>query len=204
MCGTKNGRPNHAPDATPMSFIRRFHRGESAQISFLAVAGAVCFVGLLSMVINTDDVITDRVHMQDIADATALSSAAWTARGLNMISFINVLNTKLISTAVLLNALADTLPAVEVVGYIQQGIATACCGVPIIGTGCCIYAGILKVQLAFLKPLRQTVIKLATKLSRCKKILWQTMTALNTAAQVVKESSLSRPKVVTGSSQSRH
>lgn len=167
--------------------LLRFHRGESAQVSFLAVAGVVCFVGLLSMVINSDDVITDSVHMQDVADATALSSAAWTARGLNMISFINVLNSKLISTAVLLNALADTLPAVQAVGNIQSGIATACCGVPIIGTACCIYAGILRVQLAVLGPLTSTVRKLANTLSRCNKTLWKTMTALNTAAQAVKE-----------------
>ena len=49
------------------SFVHDFHREESAQISFLAVAGIVCFVGLLSMVINTNDVITERVHMQDVA-----------------------------------------------------------------------------------------------------------------------------------------
>ena len=168
-------------------FLLRFHRGESAQVSFLAVAGVVCFVGLLSMVINSDDVITDSVHMQDVADATALSTAAWTARGLNMISFINVLNSKLISTAVLLNALADTLPAVQAVGNIQSGIATACCGVPIIGTACCIYAGILRVQLAVLGPLTTTVRNLAKTLSRCNKTLWTTMTALNTAAKAVKE-----------------
>lgn len=168
-------------------FLLRLHRGESAQISFLAVAGAVCFVGLLSMVINSDDVITDSVHMQDVADATALSSAAWTARGLNMISFINVLNSKLISTAVLLNALADTLPAVEAVGNIQRGIATGCCGVPIIGTACCIYAGVVSAQLAVLRPLTSTVQKLASSLSRCNKTLWTTMTGLNAAAKAVKE-----------------
>jgi len=170
-----------------MSFLKRFHHAESAQISFLAVASVVCFVGLLSMVINTDDIVTERVYMQDVADATALSAAAWTARGLNMISFINVLNSKLISTAVLLNALADTIPAVEAVGNIQQGIATGCCGVPIIGTACCIYAGIVKVQLIALKALRTAVENMAKTLSRCNKALWKTMTALNTAAQGVKE-----------------
>ncbi|HEX5764119.1 MAG TPA: pilus assembly protein TadG-related protein, partial [Woeseiaceae bacterium] len=113
-----------------LNLVKRLHREESAQISFLAVAGVICFVGLLSMVINTNDVVTERVHMQDVADATVLSAASWTARGLNTISFVNVLNTKLISTAVLLNALADSIPVMEAVGQIQQAIFSGCSGVP--------------------------------------------------------------------------
>jgi hypothetical protein len=172
------------------SLFKRFHREESAQISFLAIAGVVCFVGLLSMIINTDDIITDRVYMQDVADTTAISSAAWTARGLNMISFINVMNSKLISTAVLLNALADTLEATRIVGEIQRGIFQACSGVPFVGAFCAAYAAVLNVQLAVLQPLEEVVDGLADSLSRCDQngALWSVMNALQAAATAVKES----------------
>lgn len=176
----------------PMRLLKRFHRDEGAQISFLAVAAAICFVGLLSMVINTDDVITDRVHMQDIADTTALSSAAWTARGLNMISFINVLNSKLISTAVLLNALADTIPAVKVVAEIQRAIFQACTGVPFVGAFCAAMATVVNIQIAVLNPLDELIDQLAENLSRCSSskngALWTLMRGLNAAATGVRES----------------
>ncbi len=141
------------------------------------------------MVINTDDVITDRVHMQDVADSMTLSSAAWTARGLNMISFINVLNSKLISTAVLLNALKDTVPGVIAVGNIQLPLATACCGVPIIGTACCFYASLVTFQLSTLGPVKGALETIANSLSKCPSgLLWKVMNATNIAARAVKES----------------
>lgn len=170
-----------------MNILTRFHREESAQISFLAVAGVICFIGLLSMVINTDEIVTDRVLMQDVADTTAISSAAWTARGLNMISFINVLNTKLISTAVLLNALADTIPVVKTVAQVQLAIFNACSGVPFVGAFCAAMAVVVNVQLNVLNPLDTAVSKLADSLSRCDKggALWKLMKGLEAAATVV-------------------
>ncbi|HNP34696.1 MAG TPA: hypothetical protein PKK10_02480 [Woeseiaceae bacterium] len=170
-----------------MKFMQRFHRDDSAQISFLAVAAVICFIGLLSMVINTDDIITDRVHMQDVADTTAISSAAWTARGLNMISFINVLNTKLISTAVLLNALADTIPVVKTVAQVQLAIFNACSGVPFVGAFCAAMAVVVNIQLNVLNPLQTAVDKLANALSRCDKGggLWKVMKGLEVAATAV-------------------
>ena len=161
-------------------FLRRFHHEEEAQVTFLGVAGCVCFVALLSMVINSNDVITERVHMQDVADATVLSAASWNARGFNLVSFVNVMNTKLISTAVLLNALADALPVIEAVGQVQLAIFQGCSGVPIVGAFCAAMAVVVRIQLAVLKPLRQAVTKLANKLSRCNGSagLWKTMTGL--------------------------
>ena len=175
-----------------MNILRRFHEEESGQLSFLAVAGVVCFIGLLSMVMNTDDIITERIRMQDIADTTAISSAAWTARGLNLISFINVLDAKLISTAVLLNALADTLPVVQRVGEIQLAVFNACSGVPFVGAFCAAMAVVVNIQLNVLRPLTNAVRKLADKLSRCggskKGLLWTFMNTLQDVATVVKNS----------------
>ena len=172
-----------------MKILRRFHDEEAGQMSFLAVAGVLCFVGLMSMVINTDDIVTERIRMQDIADTTAISSAAWTARGLNMISFINVLDAKLISTAVLLNALADTLPVVEKVAQIQLAIFNACSGVPFVGAFCAAMAVVVNIQLNVLRPLTKAVRKLADSLSRCGSkngALWSFMKALEAASTAIK------------------
>lgn len=169
--------------------LRRFHRDESAQLSFLGVAGAVCFIALLSMIINTEDVIGERVHMQDVADATALSAAAWTARGLNTISFVNVLNTKLVSAAVLINALADTIPVTIAVGQIQQAIFNACTGVPIVGAFCGAMAVVVTIQLRALDVLKKIVDRMANTLSKCKggsAVLWKVTKALQKLADGVR------------------
>ena len=173
-----------------LGFLKRLHREDDAQISFLAVGSVICFVALLSMVINTDDIVTERVHMQNVADATVLSAASWTARGLNMVSFINVLNTKLISTAVLLNALNDSLPVIEAAGKIQQAIFQGCSGVPFVGVFCAAMAVVVRIQLSVLQPLKNVVSKLADKLSSCDKggKLWSIMGGLVKAADGISAS----------------
>ena len=159
-------------------------------MSYLAVAGFVCFVALLAMVINTDNMVGERVHMQDTADVTALSAASWTARGLNLVSFVNVLNSKLISTAVLLNALADALPVVIAVGEVQAGIFQGCTGVPFVGAFCAVMAAVVRVQLSVLRPLERAVRAAARNLSQCsgKKALWNTMKTLNGVAGGIQKS----------------
>ncbi len=140
-----------------MSVLTRLHRDEGAQISFLALAGMICFVALISMVINTSDIVDDRVHMQDVADATVLSAASWSARGLNILSFINVLNSKLLSTAVLLNSLNDAIPIIIKVGEIQKAIFQGCSGVPFVGPFCAAMAAIVQVQLTALNVMKSAV-----------------------------------------------
>lgn len=172
-----------------MKFLRRFHRDDEAQISFLAVAGCLCFVALLSMVINTNEVVSERVHMQDVADVAALSAASWTARGLNTISFVNVMNTKLISTAVLLNALKDAIPVINSVGTVQKAIFNACSGVPIVGVACAAAAVVVEFQLAALRVLDNIVRPLQSSLARCPSgALWNIMQALELTATGVQKS----------------
>jgi hypothetical protein len=172
-----------------MRFLLRLHRDDSAQISFLAVAGCLCFVALLSMVINTNEIVSDRVHMQDVADVTALSAASWTARGLNTISFVNVMNTKLISTAILLNALKDAIPVINSVGEVQQAIFNACSGVPFVGPFCAAAAVVVRVQLTALSALKSLVNPLAQSLSKCPNgTLWTIMEALAATATGVQKS----------------
>lgn len=174
-------------------FIRAadaFHREERASISFLAIAGFICFVALLAMVINTNDMITERVHMQDVADVTALSASSWSARGLNMVSFINVLNSKLIATAVLLNALNDTIPVIIAIAKVQKGIFAACGKVWLTAAFCIPMEIVVTFQLQVLTKLKPQIERLARQLSRCDTggKLWTMMTSLDKVAGGVQKS----------------
>ena len=95
-----------------MSALRRLHRDERAQVSFLAVAAALCFVGLFSMVMNTSDLLRHRIQVQEAADVTALTAATWHARGMNLVAMTNVINSKLLTVTVLSKALDPTFTAV--------------------------------------------------------------------------------------------
>lgn len=165
-----------------------FHRGEEAQMSFLAIAGFICFVALLAMVINTSDMVTERVRLQDAADMSALSAAAWSARGLNLVSFINVLNSKLISTAVLINALRDALPIIRDSkwppgGRVQLGLAIACGKFPPTAAFCAGWEVQVRYLLNSLKLLQPYVESFADSVSKCPTgVLWVMMNTLNTVA----------------------
>ncbi len=120
--------------------LERLHCDDSAQVSFLAVAAAVCFVALLAMVMNSNDIVRERMRVQEVADVTALSAATWQARGLNMISMINVLNSKILSMTVLVNSLNKTLPIVVTVAEVQETAFQACSAVPFVGPFCAVMA----------------------------------------------------------------
>ena len=76
----------------------------------LAVFGAVALVGLLGMVMTTGDQVSQKIQMQNSVDAAALSGGAWIARGLNITSAFNLMQTQLVGGAILLQALDKTLP----------------------------------------------------------------------------------------------
>jgi hypothetical protein len=177
------------------NLLLRLHRDDSAQVSFLAVAAALCFVGLLAMVMNSNDLVRERIRAQEVADVTALSAATWNARGLNMISMINVLNSKLLSTTVLVNSLDKTLPVVKKVAMAQESAFTACSGVPVVGAFCAVMAAVVKVQKMIIQSMEQ-VIKSIARFTACKKLAWTIMDSLQAAAEGVR---LSFPAIATAS-----
>jgi hypothetical protein len=167
--------------------LLRLHREERAQVSFLAVAAALVFVGLLAMVINTNDLVRERVRMQEVADVSALSAATWHARGMNMVSMINVLNSKLLSMTVLVNSLNKTLPIVEQIAIAQISAFTACSAVPVVGAFCAVMVGVVQAQRAIVSVMK-TVIKSVAKFTACKQLVWTAMSSLQSAAEGVRMS----------------
>lgn len=168
----RRGRPR-------WSGLSRLHSDEGGQITFITVFGAVAFVALLGMVMTTGDQVALKMRMQDAADAAALSGGTWIARGLNITSAFNVMQTQLASGAVLLNALATTLELSH--GPVQlQIVALEICVASGFGTAACIpLLAIAKLQEKALAAIKVPLRELANDLADCNKgLFWRIAKAL--------------------------
>ena len=83
------------------SRIRRFHSG---QVFVVVLLGVSLLAGLVFYVINVGDQVDRRVVMQNSADATAISGAAWMARCMNVVAMNNVAQTRMLALIPTLDA----------------------------------------------------------------------------------------------------
>jgi hypothetical protein len=90
--------------------IGRFHREERAQVIFVVVLFFFLLAGLVFLVLNSGQKLNHKVQMQHAADAVTATGAAWYARGLNVVSMCNVVDTQLLSLIVLLDTLETVVP----------------------------------------------------------------------------------------------
>lgn len=111
---------------TVLERLRGFHGETGGQISFLLILGAVVLVALLGMVIHTGDQVSQKIQMQNAVDAAALSGGTWIARGLNVTSAFNLMQTQLVAGAILLNGLDDAMPAIGRNLRFWKGVWGAC------------------------------------------------------------------------------
>ena len=155
--------------------IRRLHRDTRAQVSFLGLVGAFALIGMLAMIMNTGDVLRHRMHMQSTADVTATSAATWTARGMNTVTMINVLNTKLLSMTVLTNAGHKTIPVLIKIAQGQSMAFKACIGVPIAGPFCAFMMGVADAQAWTLSGVKIPIDTLRNTVTACPKAAWKVM-----------------------------
>lgn len=163
-----------------LAVIRRLHKDESAQVSFLALAASLVLVGLMAMIINTSDVVRHRIHNQEVADVTALAAATWSARGLNTIAMLNVLNAKLLSMTVIVNAANRTMPVTRKILALSTAAATAC--TPF----CTPWLFLLKGQAILLEPLAAGLQAMEQSVTRnCSGVAWKVMKGLQKASDAV-------------------
>ena len=88
--------------------ICTFHGDERGQLLYLTVVSVVIFVAFAALIINSGHMVTRKIETQNAVDAAAVSSAAWIARGMNIISMDNVAMTELLAFTVVLRALKET------------------------------------------------------------------------------------------------
>lgn len=130
----------------------------------LAVFGAVALVGLLGMVMTTGDQVSQKIQMQNSVDAAALSGGAWIARGLNVTSAFNVIQTQLAGGAILLRGLDRAMPEIHSIVQFQNFIYDIC---RIFYRVCEFPYRVTKAQLRVLRWLRPAIRSMARALARC-------------------------------------
>lgn len=109
-------------------FIRhtgRLKRDEGGQaIIFVAVLGLV-LVLFAAAVINVGNLATTRIRMQGSADAAAQTTGVWTARGLNLISSMNLGMTNVLALIVILDSMDGMYDAAKIGQAIQKATGQA-------------------------------------------------------------------------------
>ena len=84
-------------------------------MALVAVVGMLPVTAMFAANINTSQIIEDRRHVQDAADALARNHAIWSARALNVVAMNTVTTTQLLTVAIGSDALDATL--VELILY---------------------------------------------------------------------------------------
>ena len=75
--------------ATAAPVANTFIKEERGQISVLFMFGMVTIVILAGLIFNTAKMTQRKIQMQGAADATAVATGAWAARGMNLVAFNN-------------------------------------------------------------------------------------------------------------------
>ena len=130
----------------------------------LAVFGAVALAGLLGMVMTTGDQVSQKIQMQNSVDAAAISGGAWIARGLNVTSAFNLMQTQLVGGAILLRGLDNTLPLLYPV-IIRNIIGWASCAW--FNPFCAFMLDVNILQLELLPWVQRVISSLTRVLARC-------------------------------------
>src|SRR5262249_35058221 len=96
------------------ALLRRLHRDEGGNILVLAVAGSLLLVAMLWAIIGTGQRLVQKETIQSSADAAAFSAAVIKAKGLNVISFCNLVMAMLMAVVMLLRILKYALVSAAV------------------------------------------------------------------------------------------
>ena len=163
----------------PRRFFRSLHEDAGGQISFVVLFGAVAFVALLGLVTTTGDQVTLKVRTQNATDMGALAGGAWIARGLNLTSAINVMQTQLVSASILLNSLAKTIEIAALAVPAMQFGWCACAATGLGCIACCVQCWLTTIQKPMLETLKFPLRSLANSLARCPDgLLWKATSGL--------------------------
>ena len=109
----------------PSRLKNALRRRRKGTVALLAVAAMVPVTAMFAASMNTGQMVDDRRHVQDTADALATMHGTWTARSLNVISMNNVTATQLMTVAIGSEALEGTLREIEFVAGAALAYITA-------------------------------------------------------------------------------
>jgi len=153
---------------------------------FIAIVmfALVCFFAL---VVNVGDRISAKIEMQNAADAAVMAGGIWNARGMNMISILNVGMTECLAFIIFFKAFDKTYIATEIAiaankvaaeAMIAIGKIPYCPPCPVIGAAGEVWKKCLEfIEKTSLK-IAKKINKLMKKLTKKDKGLWSVMKLL--------------------------
>lgn len=163
----------------------RLKKDEGGQaIMFVAVLALVIAL-FVAMVINVGNLATNRIRMQNAADAAAMTAATYQARGLNLISATNTTMTWMLSLIIILDSLEDLYDVTHVGNEIQLALAEVMIGFP----PTAVAGAALKVLAELVKNISMPILKEVYELVKSTDIvkrLWDLMDVLAKAQKVIK------------------
>ena len=145
----------------------------------LAVFGAATFAALLLFTFNRGAGTARKIQLQNAADATAISGAAWAARAMNIVAVNNVLQTDLLAFAIIIPAMQRTLDAAQGVLAAQ----TTACAASVVAAPICL--PILQAQQVYLSIIRVPVRAAQSVTRRPSGLLWRMMRGLGTFSETI-------------------
>ena len=156
-------------------------------IIFIAIVlfALICFFAL---VVNVGHRVTAKVETQNAADAAVLTGAIWNARGLNIISVLNVGMTECLAFIIMFKAFDKTYIATQATLQANKAAAEACSAVPYIGIICKIWSACLQILENTTLKIAEKMNDLMKKLTEDDKGLWQVMKWIYYAEKGVKYS----------------
>lgn len=95
--------------------VKKFHRNTNGQSMIMVVLMLFTLVCFFALAINVGHRVTQKVEMQNTIDASTYTAAAWNARGLNVISVLNVAMTECLAIAILAQAYDKTIEHAETI-----------------------------------------------------------------------------------------
>ena len=170
------------------------HNDQGGQtLIFIAIVmfALVCFFAL---VINVGDRVTAKVEMQNAADAAVMAGGIWNARGMNMISILNVGMTECLAFIIFFKAFDKTYIATKVAIKLNKMAAEV-----MIAIGNLPYCQAIKIAGEIWKKclelIEKTSLKIAEQMNKIMKKLtkknsglWKVMKVLQGFEKVIKHS----------------
>jgi len=163
---------------------------------FIAIVmfALVCFFAL---VVNVGDRISAKVEMQNAADAAVMAGGVWNARGMNMISILNVGMTECLAFIIFFKAFDKTYIATKAAiiankiaaeAMIAIGKIPYCPPCPAIGVAGEIWKKCLEIIEKTSLKIAEKMNKIMKKLTKKDSGLWKVMKVLQKFEKVIKHS----------------
>lgn len=113
----------------PWAALVRLHRAEGGQAIFAMIVFFFLLAGLAFLILNAGMQQNHKVRVQSAADSVTAGGAAWYARGLNVVSMANVMQTQLMSMVLMLDTLETVVPpATECIDDLVQNLGSSAAG----------------------------------------------------------------------------